>query len=277
MLTIFPNPANSLRLSSEDILSSKTFEAITDYHYLYTLLISIGILVPFVNNFIFALIFSSGPSAYHIELCLLTALAVIFEAFSMYNVYAIRNPSTGYLWNYHLGLYIDILILSNIIYSLQINSAKNVPNCSRLMIISTVLSNISFLLRTVAIMTSFLIVSYIAQILFILSIICNIIVMYQWFQKFLYSRRCGLQTYHNDFFSFCEMGILTIFYIFQLSLGAMQGFNLTGLNYKFVTVFHMLLIVCFYGIVEIYFFRMKIVAESSVVSTFYLVIENTFL
>lgn len=266
VFAMFPQPNSVLRLTQTEILSSVTFQAITNFPFQCSLLISIGILIPFINNFIVALCSSSANR--RLDLYLLLFLVSVLQSFNIYFVYESRHDNTSYFWNYHLGCNVEVVTLCSVLYSLQMYASKHSSELTTVLCTSSIFYNISLIFKFIGVMQNLPVVVYLYFIFSSIAVICNAVAAYLWFQKFSYSKRSGLQTYHQEFYSFCESLVLTVYLILSTMFFVINGYNFTDLDNKYVTAENLLTILAFYAIVELYFLKLKHIADSSVVRFF---------
>jgi len=265
ILAIFPDPNKYLNYDDETILYSHTFNAINSDTYRSCLLISIGLLIPFMMNFVVSLVMTHS-SRRKLDLYLLMLLVGTIQGINIYFVYAIHYSSKKYFWNYHLCQFLMINVICNVVSSLQMFYGKHSPKMITALFISTTLINISFLFKISSAVLQINALGFFSMACFAVSLVVNSFVAYQWYEKYAYSKQSGLQTYQQDFFALIEILMLIFYLVLYLIFESRTSFSFTNASTQNTIATHFILIAAFYGIVEMYFLRLKYQAESSVVS-----------
>lgn len=259
-----PNPGHNLNYSTEDILASSAFRAVTSKSYQATILISIGILIPFINNLLFSLFFSSNSR--RMELYLLLILVFIIEALNILIITQSYAEDPQYMWLIYFGSYIQRIAISSVVYSLQLSVAKHSKYITTCLSVSAILYNACMVTNNARMEMDTCELSIAYCILLVGTILCNIGVAWLWFRKFLHSYHLGLHSYQQEFFSVCEICTLIAYMFVQLFLFEETGDEIDNMSNTYCISLAVFLIVLFYGVVEIYFMRVKLMADSSVVS-----------
>jgi len=260
----FPTPNDVMQLSTAEILNSSLYFAITSVPYRYSLLISIGLLLPLISQILFTLFFSKS-AVRRMDLYLLLSLVTILEALNIYSVYSSHLETTSYFWNYFLCDTIQALAICNHVFSMQMFHAKNSNKILFILCLATLLTNSSFLFKIAGVISSMVGLFYVGVAVSIAGLLCNIYVAYNWYTQYVFSKQRGLQSYQQDILVLGELLVLIFFQMFDLILKSQQKSILTS-SVKFVVTFNVLITLTFYGVVEFFFLRMQYFADSSTVS-----------
>lgn len=248
-------------VSDDEILSSTTLESLNNFPFKYSLLVSTGILIPFIVDEVYAWINGMLPSG--IDSYLLPILMVIMQFFNLY--WISEGKTTCLFWDFQMGVCIEVVVLYNIVLALQINLVHHSPEVIYTLIASTVLFNCGLICKVYS-LSKWSPLSYVWITLWCGSIVCNLYVAFSWFNLYLATKKLCL-SYSQHFYAFVMIFILIIFLSINLILYLMKiAFTFDNMSDTGLVLQQTLLMCSFYGIIELNAILLKHQAHASMVS-----------
>lgn len=255
-----------------EILSSSTIKAITGQPYRYVLLVSLGMLVPFSTDHVFAVpSLISSDILVRLESYLLPLLVIIMQGFNVYFL-SQTTGSVGYFWGYYIGTYVQLIALYNAVLAIQANLAQKSLDVVFAIVLSSFTANLGILIKLFALVKqedqSWL--QGLWYSLFGIATMCNIYIARYWLQKYDLSQKTGLKN-QPDIYAFCKILTLCCFLVaYNLEDIFDKGHHGDGLllndSDEHITAVQGLLIGFFFFISEISYRRTKDLARFSMVS-----------
>jgi len=257
-------------ISKSDIMNSITLDAITDHPFRYSLLISIGVLIPFGTDQIFTLLSHSYFDIFNrINSLLLPFLIVLIQGFNVYSIF--QSQDANYFWIYHIGIYAQAIALCNVIFSVQLNLGQKIPTMVRTLIGSTIVTNLGMICKLLhAIFPTFVWLNYLWWGLFFLALMCNLYVANLWYEKYKIASKTGLKNQPNVY----GLGKIIVLIAFLIAFAAIDIFEYDRSLYDYdtfeVVLLSSLMIGCFYLIGSMHYLRTRTIAKFSMVPSFLL-------
>jgi len=267
-----------LQISDEELLASTTLQSICDYPFKYSLLISTGVLIPFMIDEVYGWINGLLPSS--IDSYLLPILVIIMQFF---NIYWLSQGSTvGHFWDFQMGVRIEVLVLYNIVLALQINLVHHSTTVLHALGISTILFNCGMICRIYSLGGNSPIASYCWVILWGMCWLCNLYVAYSWFNLYRTAKQQSLACLQH-FYAFVMMLILVILYVVNVILSSMKlAFSFADMSSAALVTQQIIMLCSFYCVIELNELLLKHQAHSSIVSLisfsiFFAILKSMFL
>lgn len=270
-ILVFSVPAIVEFEDHQSILNSSTIKAITGQPYRYVLLVSLGMLVPFSTDHIFAI-----PSLlrfdvlFRLESYLLPLLVVIMQSFNIYFL-SQTAETVNYFWTYYMGTYIQLIVLYNSVLAIQANLAQKSLDVIIAVAISSFTMNLGIVVKLFALVKqddqSLQQISWFT--LFGIATLSNLYIARYWLLKYNLSQKTGLKN-QPDIYAFCKIVSLCAFLVAynleDIIDGKHHGGTLLNDHDGHVAIVQGLLIGFFFLISEISYRRTKDLARFSVVS-----------
>lgn len=272
VITIFLVASESSFMTEKEIIDSSTMKAISGEPLRQTLLISVGVLIPFIFDQVYAWL--NGMNTTGVETYLLPTLILIMQFFNIYTVS--QGQTIAHYWTFHMGIRINVIAVCSVIFAVQISLVRHSIEVIYVIAVSTVLFDLSIVIKVLGFLLKSSILGYVWVGLWVACILTNIYIAYAWYKQYIAAKKSGLP--HLEYFYAFTMIVMLIFFLSANLICSLTGFAfaLESMNSTGVVTQQLILMCCFYGITEINSLVKKHQAQSSMVSILFFSLISLF-